>query len=75
MWRNLIFNTLRCMPEELIMFAVYGQFPTNELVAFRLVSVWVLTIIIQLFFSRREAERNPNKWACCMIFFVTSYGI
>ena len=75
LFRNLIFNTVRCMPEELIMYIVYGTVPSNELIAFRLISIWILTIFVQSTTDTRCAERNPNKWACAIIFYVTSYGI
>jgi len=63
------------MPEELIMFAVYGRVDPPEVLAFRVVTVWVLTIIVQMTLSRREARRNPNIWAATIIFYVHSYGI
>ena len=73
--RNLIFNTLRCMPEEVIMFVIYGTVEEAPLLWFRLVSIWVLTVVVQFCFNRRAARRNPNAWSCLMIFYITSFGI
>ena len=73
--RDLFFNTVRCMPEELIFYIVNGDCPSTELIMFRLWSIWLLTVFVHMFVSRREARRNPNTWSCFVIFFVTSFGL
>mmetsp|Transcript_40009 Transcript_40009/g.52378 ORF Transcript_40009/g.52378 Transcript_40009/m.52378 type:complete len:147 (+) Transcript_40009:168-608(+) len=73
--RNLIFNTLRCMPEELIAYIVFGRVEPTEVLLFRLCSIWLLTIAVHICVSKREARGNPNAWACMIIFYVHSYGI
>ena len=44
--RNLIFNTIRCMPEELIMYLTYGKVDPIEVIVFRLASIWAITIFV-----------------------------
>jgi len=44
--RNLVFNTLRCMPEELINYSVYGTVDSIEIIIFRLCSIWAITIFV-----------------------------
>ena len=44
--RNIIFNTLRCMPDEFIVYAVHGNIDSLDLMLYRLVSVWVLTAAV-----------------------------
>ena len=68
--RNLVFNTIRCMPEELITYMVYGRVDPPEVLVFRLCSIWVLTAVVQLCVHRKEARRNPNKWASMVIFYI-----
>lgn len=46
LFRNLVFNTLRCMPEEVIFYSVYGTVDPWPLLAFRVVSIWVLTVLV-----------------------------
>ena len=43
--RNLVFNTLRCMPEEVIYNLLYGTVDPPEVIYFRIASIWVLTIL------------------------------
>ena len=73
--RNLIFNTLRCMPEEFIFYALYGDVDPVPVLVFRIASVWTLTIFVQYFTSRRAARRNPNQWTFLVVFYFSSYGI
>ena len=63
------------MPEEVIMFYIYGDMVTEEMLIFRLASIWVLTILVHFGIDKKAARRNPNKWACAAIFYISSYGI
>ena len=44
--RNLVFNTIRCMPEEVIFYAVYGTLDPIPVLAFRVVTIWLLTAVV-----------------------------
>ena len=44
--RNIVFNTLRCMPDEVIMYVVFGTIDPPEILLFRLLSVWILTVAV-----------------------------
>ena len=62
--RNLVFNTLRCMPEEFIFYALYGTIEPRPVLLFRLASIWLVTIVVQYCCNRRAARRYPNSWIC-----------
>lgn len=73
--RNIVFNTLRCMPDEFIVYYVYGTIVSPELLLYRLLSIWALTWATHYCVDRRAARKNPNTWSIFFIFFVCSFGI
>ena len=73
--RNIIFNTLRCMPDEFIVYAVHGTIDPPELLLYRLLSIWALTVATQYGVDRRAARRNPNAWAALFLFYMVNNGI
>jgi len=62
------------MPEEIIDYMVYGTIDPPEILAFRLLSIWVLTVAVQYGVSRKAARRNPNVWSVLAIILVVSYA-
>ena len=73
--RNLIFNTLRCMPEEVYFYYCLGDVTPDDMIIFRLACVWLITIVVHFTVSTKAGIEHPNKWSCAMILFVTSFGI
>ena len=44
--RNIVFNTLRCMSEEVVFYFVYGTVDPWSILTFRIVSIWLLTVFV-----------------------------
>ena len=73
--RNLVFNTLRCMPDEFIIYAVHGVIDPPEVLVYRMISIWALTIAVQYGLDRRAAQRHPNAWSALFLFYMCNNGI
>lgn len=73
--RNVIFNCLRCMPDELYFYVLLGQVTPWSIIAFRILTVTALTIVVQNGFDREAAFRNPKSYSCMIIMWVTSLAI
>ncbi len=44
--RNLVLNTIRLMPEELLFYCLYGDVTPWSTIAFRLLNIWGFTVLV-----------------------------
>lgn len=73
--RSLIFNMVRCMPDEIYFYLILGSSTPWSIIAFRIFTVWALTVVVQNGFDLEAAKSYPKSYACMIIFWVTSFPI
>jgi hypothetical protein len=73
--RNICFNLVRCMANEVFREFVVGVPFTPSLWAERIIGVIVISIIVHYYFHKKMIERNCETWSYLFVAFGCSFGI
>ena len=73
--RNMVFNFLRCFFDEFLFYVIYETLPSTSMLIFRVLSVLVMTYLVQNHCGKKAIKRNADDWALLQLFYLTSFGI
>ena len=73
--RNIFFNFMRCFFDEFLVYMVFETFPDTKVLLFRIFTVAIMTLLVQMYVNKKSIKRNSEEWAILQVFYLTSFGI
>jgi hypothetical protein len=73
--RNIVFNTIRCMSDEVNNHITFEDRLSDTHYLARLLGVWAMTWFFQAVITRNFFLKRPTLYACLQVFYVVGFGV
>ena len=59
----MFFNFMRCFFDEFLVYMVFETFPDTKVLLFRILTVAIMTLLVQMYVNKKSIKRNSEEWA------------